>query len=654
MPDRSRDRERDRDPPPNKRNSITDRLLGTFNQARKEPLAAIQRKTSVASKGSPVPRLREWLDTCNAEHEHHCAVSSETDITTWHPAWLIDSVERRLVRAKPSDRYLALTYVWGAPTRRGSSQASTQLLKENVEAWQQSLPDNDIPRTFQDAMWLAKKLGLRYLWIDRLCIIQDDEAEMDNHVRRMAYIFANAYLTIVGAAGDAHTGLISLNPKVPTRTGSNGSRENRELILSSRWNTRGWTLVEYHYSRRCVFFFEDIVTWECHCQVWPASGANIMKKLRGNPHDCNKEIYDPIMAFKHPSWPDLDDYARIVMDYSARRITLVDDTLRAFSGITHVLSRSFPGGFIYGMPLMFLDIAMLWRPHASIRRRVFPRPPFLPSWSWMGWWFDDIPVDLTLWRAAADYVDESKSEVKNGKRNTESKRYRSPHSFKIRPTVTWNLTDRNASVPVENTGLQFRDLRTRRGSTAELPPGWVRSGSSYRHDSDDITYFKYPIPVEDPPEVSNYEPPVGELAFPGPLLSFRTIVGFFDVDFESTLAHRDKTNPPIAVGSIWSRTNRWVGTFRAHDAWLGIQSSNYNGDEKLEFIAISAATERRGSHVFDSDRFEEHMDGDEAVDIMNVLWVERIGDISYRRGIGHILLKAWEAQAKDEVGILLG
>jgi hypothetical protein len=147
---------------------------------------------------------------------------------------------------------------------------------------------------------------------------------------------------------------------------------------------------------------------------------------------------------------------------------------------------------------------------------------------------------------------------------------------------------------------------------------------------------------------------VGEQAYPGPLLSFRTTSGFFEVEFHTTLAHRERPNPPLAVGTIWNKGNKWAGQFRAHDAWLGIQSSNYDGEERLEFIAISTATERRGSHVFDTDKFEEHMDADDMVDFVNVLWIERIGDIAYRRGVGQILLKVWETQAKDEVAILLG
>lgn len=299
---------------------------------------------------------------------------------------------------------------------------------------------------------------------------------------------------------------------------------------------------------------------------------------------------------------------------------------------------------------MFLDIALLWRPQASIRRRALSRPPFLPSWSWMGWWFDGIPVDLTLWKAGADYVEDTRV----SKRGGGSKRFQPPSSFRITPTVVWRLTDRAANVPVINNGLQFRDLRSRRNASSALPPGWSRSGSHFVHDTDDNTVFKYPIPVEDPPEEGEYVQPAGEMAYPGPLLAFKTTSGIFDVDFSVTLSPKDSITPPVAVGNIWGRGDRWIGEFRAHDGWLGIQSSNYDGDEKLEFIAISSVVERRGSLCFPPERYDENADSNGILDLVNVLWIERIAGVAYRRGVGHILQKAWDAHAKDEVDVLLG
>jgi hypothetical protein len=268
----------------------------------------------------------------------------------------------------------------------------------------------------------------------------------------------------------------------------------------------------------------------------------------------------------------------------------------------------------------------------------------------MGWWFDDISVDLTLWRAAADYVEETQL----AKRGQESKRFKPTHPFRIKATVNWSLSDRANTVAVKNSGLQLRDLRSRKSAGQTLPPGWSKSGSYFKHDSDDHTVFKYPVPVGDPPEDDAYEsgPPVPNM--PGPLLFFRTTCGFFNVDYAISMVPKDMANPPVAVGSIWNRANRWIGEFRAHDAWLGIQSSNYDGDEKLEFIAISSAMERKGSYVFPMDRFSENMDENGVVHFVNVLWIERISGVAYRRGIGHIVQKAWDAEAKDEVEIYLG
>ncbi|GJN68897.1 hypothetical protein PLICBS_002942 [Purpureocillium lilacinum] len=648
---RERDRDRDRDPPPSRRQSITERLRGTFSQARKDTAATIQRRASSATRQSPIPRIREWLDTCNGQHHNHCSGDRPSDVPTWRPVYLIDTVERCLVRAKPTDRYTALSYVWGVATRRDGPGGVAQLLSSNADALQLGLADADIPKTILDAIWLSKKLGIRHLWVDRLCITQDDEADKADHIEHMAYVFANAYLTIVAAYGDVDTGLLPLDPRRPTRTAKGGPREHNDLLLSSRWNTRGWTLQELLYSRRAVFFFEDSVTWECHCDLWQGSPTGVLKAMRGKRNECNNRLSSAAFGFQHAPWPDLDEYARVAMDYSSRRVTLVDDTLAAFSGITHVLSRVFAGGFVYGMPLMFLDVALLWRPQATIRRRALTRPPFLPSWSWMGWWFDGIPVDLTLWRAGADYVEETRAT----KRGQGSKRFQPTHSFRIKPTVTWTLTDRANSVPITNNGLQYRELRSRKSANAQLPPGWVRSGGShFKHDSDELTVFKYPVPVEEPPEEGDYDPRHRERPLPGPLLAFKTTAAFFDVDYAISMTPKERPNPPIAVGNIWSRSDRWVGEFRAHDGWLGVQSSNYDGDEKLEFIAISTAMERKGSYVFSMERFEENMDSDEIIDIVNVLWIERIAGVAYRRGIGHILQKAWDAQAKDEVDILLG
>ncbi|KAG6239962.1 hypothetical protein E4U25_000116 [Claviceps purpurea] len=656
--ERDRDRETDRDSNlRSKRLSIADRIRGTFNYARKDTSASVQRRASTSSapaaaRQSPIPLIRQWLDTCNAEHGTHCADHDMAGMPTWHPMYLIDCVERRLVHAKSTDRYATLSYVWGsADPRHSSPEGQAQLLKSNIDAYQLTIPEKDIPQTILDAIWLTKKLGIRHLWVDRLCIVHDDEKDRMEHVEHMAYVLCNAYMAIIAAHGDVNTGILPLDPRRPIRTPKQGPREHGELLQTSKWNSRAWTLQERIYARRAVFFFEDAMTWECHCDLWQGGATNVMKTPKGKKSACTNRLSNSVFAYRHSPWPDLDEYARLVMDYSVRRVTLVDDTLMAFAGITHVLSRIFQGGFAYGLPLMFLDIALLWRPQATIRRRPSSRPICLPSWSWMGWWSDGVPMDLVLWRAAADYVQATQAT----ERNLEGKRFQGTHHFRLKASIAWNLSDGVKSTPIKNTGLELREFRSRRSASSALPTGWAKSGSYFRHDCDASTTFKYPIPVEAGGTGSGaYEPRLTELDLPGPLLFFKTTSGFFQIDYAISMSPKDRPSLPIAVGSIWSKSGRWIGEFRAHDGWLGIQSSNYEGEEKLEFIAISSAMERKGSYVFPMDKFEENMDEDGVVHFVNVLWVERISGVAFRRGIGHILQKAWDTDAVNEVDIYLG
>ena len=113
---------------------------------------------------------------------------------------LIDINERRVVLAEPTQEYAALSYVWGN---------SKRLLLRNANLEQLSKPgalahDNDsVPRTFRDAVAVAAALHLQYLWIDAVCIVQDDETQLLEHMNCMDQIYGAAVLTIVSDTTDA-------------------------------------------------------------------------------------------------------------------------------------------------------------------------------------------------------------------------------------------------------------------------------------------------------------------------------------------------------------------------------------------------------------------------------------------------------------------
>ena len=204
-------------------------------------------------------RVRDWIEICRSRHGDACE----------KPGWLdnlgpasglrvVDVVGKKIVPAIPGCRYLALSYVWGESTllsRRGVA------LKSNIERLGEEggLAVLDLPRTIRDAIALTKELGERYLWVDALCIVQDDLEDVQRQTAAMDSVFSGAALTIAAAAGDdADHGLPGLsagfrrNPPRKIRLTEKLSllRTADHELTESSWESRGWTFQERVLSRR--------------------------------------------------------------------------------------------------------------------------------------------------------------------------------------------------------------------------------------------------------------------------------------------------------------------------------------------------------------------------------------------------------------------
>jgi hypothetical protein len=121
---------------------------------------------------------------------------------------VVDVLQDHLVHLPRDSEYLALSYVWGEPS---DATNDLQLLRSNANGLQRSgsLANVELPRTIADAFVACRRLGHRYLWVDRLCITQDAEpSEKLQQLAQMASIYHWATLTIVAASGkDATHGL---------------------------------------------------------------------------------------------------------------------------------------------------------------------------------------------------------------------------------------------------------------------------------------------------------------------------------------------------------------------------------------------------------------------------------------------------------------
>jgi hypothetical protein len=156
-------------------------------------------------------RVKSWLQFCNSTHGSTCkGFSGQGNIEPVDSLLLIDVFSECLVNAPGTVRYFALSYAWGEDP--GGMVLETTL--ENVHAHKKSgylsLDREDLllPDTIKDSMRLVKNLSEQYLWVDRLCIVQNDLKHKAKQIDAMGSIYAHSYCTIVAAGGnDSRYGL---------------------------------------------------------------------------------------------------------------------------------------------------------------------------------------------------------------------------------------------------------------------------------------------------------------------------------------------------------------------------------------------------------------------------------------------------------------
>jgi hypothetical protein len=194
---------------------------------------------------------------------------------------LIDIRRMCLIRAATTFKYIALSYVWvQVPQLKTTSSNLTTLLKPN------SLTqfENEISVVIKDAINLAARLNASYLWVDTLCIVQDDALIKHQQISLMAEIYNSATLTIIACTGShANTPLSDYLSKLCIE---NSGREGKNMVWrpldsralvtninSSCYGRRAWTYQERLLSRRRVHFTASEIVFQCREDLWSENGT---------------------------------------------------------------------------------------------------------------------------------------------------------------------------------------------------------------------------------------------------------------------------------------------------------------------------------------------------------------------------------------------
>jgi len=350
--------------------------------------------------------IKRWISICEKDHGGVCHIitNSRTKMPDATDLSFIDVEKLCLVKQSEHGgdcRYAALSYVWGA------AGDPFQTVKANAEALSQeyafNLPcnRNRLPNTIADSMSLVHALGLRYLWVDRFSIVQDDEDTKPHQLASMASIYSNAYVTIAATEGrDSASGIAGLNKERPRRPHSevyqfSPSCRVQELALISSdqhtiYHNRGWTFQEWTFSRRLIVFHDQSVSWIC------GKSKDLENRLYSHvvPDKLSRDTWDT-----YPNWLG---YCEAVEVYRNRKLTYSEDVLAAFNAFMTVQGRAMKGGFISGIPELFLPNILCWRHYERCvqKRRTDRQGNVLkafPSWSWVGW---SGPVNMHSVKAA--------------------------------------------------------------------------------------------------------------------------------------------------------------------------------------------------------------------------------------------------------------
>jgi hypothetical protein len=301
--------------------------------------------------------------------------------------------------------YASLSHCWGS-----SNNQPLKTTEETLTLRQQGMKDEDLPKTFRDAIQVCRELGIKYLWIDSLCIIQDQDSQEDwaREAPKMGDVYGNSFLTISAAASADSSGGLFRNRlglrvwpcpilffgqqyhvfRDPTFDESCGNLGDLYMFHDNPLTHRGWVLQEQVLSRRSLVFTHDNLVWRC------ASMSTNEKHPSGIPRTAciSPDIYRVLHCLinnivdAEQQISDIDIYIswyRIVETFASRELTYLDDKLPAIAGLAQKFAAVTNDNYYAGLWQGDLLLGILWTRARDIRDRAkTARTARVPSWSW--------------------------------------------------------------------------------------------------------------------------------------------------------------------------------------------------------------------------------------------------------------------------------
>ncbi|KAI1126853.1 heterokaryon incompatibility protein-domain-containing protein [Nemania abortiva] len=358
----------------------------------------------VSSSQIDFEMVKGWLGTCEREHKK-CVPNGgpfNVDLSFFR---CIDVEDMCITPVPITSQYVALSYKWGEckPFLLLKPNKDDLFAKDGLRRnWDQ------IPKTIRDAIDFVRNVDCRYVWIDQLCLIQDDDDDRGTGINAMDLVYEQAHFTIVAGSGtDADSGLPSV--KEGTRSSSHQITSEvlpgvnlvlrhtmQDIVAKSEYHHRGWTFQEWYLSRRKIIFIDDTIYFKCHEDSWQELEDGL--PVRRDP------TAEQGQALHKPSGDVYHLLGQLLNKYTTRELKVPTDYVFAMAGICRRLAEYEHCSLLFGIPTPALDWFLLFYPNKNgLRRR-----DCFPSWAWSGWYgqvdYDYGSGDVTKWVATSTWI----------------------------------------------------------------------------------------------------------------------------------------------------------------------------------------------------------------------------------------------------------
>ena len=341
-----------------------------------------------------IHRVSSWLQQCEGSHAQ-CRRAKNSPL----PSRVVEVDENGSVKLLETQglasRYITLSYCWGTAhpylTTKGTLEANKlSILAENL------------PRTLRDAIEFTRLLGFRYIWIDALCIIQDDVGDWRREAAKMCAIYENATLSLsIASSGSCDEGFLDGKPQVEqvsigTDTMAVGLRRQPGRTKAKMFQLdgcaleqRAWTLQERLLAPAVLHFVADTMIWECCAGCAFEDQAEIVPILTKSLEPRGIVSWDilfrikPLLRAAAPEQASALWY-HLAQKYSNRRLTRESDRHAALHGLATSFQRCKGAAHISGHWVDELHYELMWEPWLPAGERLKEFRNFRPpTWEWM-------------------------------------------------------------------------------------------------------------------------------------------------------------------------------------------------------------------------------------------------------------------------------